>query len=100
MLIVHYIIRAIESDSPLPENTTANTQLNELVEKYSKSPQAFSVPDLPPISQIISGVKYNIEPNEIGFENISFDFVLKDSVAIMEYSLKGKEYSVEVGLIA
>lgn len=97
-LIVHYIIRAIESDSPLPENTTANTQLNELVEKYSKSPQAFSVPDLPPISQIISGVKYNIEPNEIGFENISFDFVLKDSVAIMEYSLKGKEYSVEVGL--
>ena len=29
--MVNYIIRAIESDSPLPENTTANKQLNDLV---------------------------------------------------------------------
>ena len=97
-LIVHYIIRAIESDSPLPENTTANTQLNELVEKYSKSPQPVPVPDLPEMSKAISGVKYIIEPNDIGFKNISFNFGIKNSVATMEYGLKNKQYTVEIGL--
>ena len=97
-LIDNYIIKAIESDSPLPDNSKANTKLNELVEKCSKPPQPFTIPDFPPLSQVISGVKYNIETNDIGFNNISFNFVLKDSVAIMQYGLKDKQYSVEVGL--
>jgi len=97
-LIDNYIIKAIESDSPLPDNSKANTKLNELVEKCSKPPQPFTILDFPPLSQVISGVKYNIETNDIGFNNISFNFVLKDSVAIMQYGLKDKQYSVEVGL--
>ncbi len=98
ILMNRYILKAIESDSPLPENINANARLNELVEKYSKPPKPFPVPDLPPLSQTISGVKYNIEPNDTGFSSISFNFGSKNSVAIMEFILKDKQHSVEIGL--
>ena len=98
ILMKSYIVKAVESDSPLPDNVNANSRLNELVEKCSKPPKPFPVPDLPPISQAISGVKYSIENNDIGFNNIRFNFGLKNDVAIMEYGLKGKQYSVEIGL--
>ena len=97
-LMKRYILKAIESDSPMPDNRMANTKLYELVEKCSKPPQPFPVPDHPEMSKTISGVKYIIKPNDIGFSNISFNFSLNNSVATMEYGLKDKQYTVEIGL--
>jgi CubicO group peptidase (beta-lactamase class C family) len=98
ILMRSHIVKAIESDSPLPDNITAHTRLNELVEKCSKPHQPFPVPDLPPLSQTISGVKYNIEPNDTGFSSIRFNFSPRNSVAIMEFILMDKQHSVEIGL--
>jgi CubicO group peptidase (beta-lactamase class C family) len=98
ILMRSYIFKAIESNSPLPDNIDGNTRLNELVEKCSKHHKPFPVPDLPPLSQTISGVKYNIEPNDTGFGSIGFNFGLKNGAAIMEFILMDKQHSVEIGL--
>lgn len=76
-LMKRYILKAIESDSPIPVNNKANTKLNELVEKCSLAPQAFPIHDLPKLSKTISVVKYNIEPNNIGFNNTTLLLVQK-----------------------
>jgi hypothetical protein len=39
-----------------------------------------------------------IEPNEIGYKNISFNFGLNNDLAIMAYGLESKQYTVEIGL--
>jgi len=55
-------------------------------------------PLLPPITKRISGVRYNIESNSIGFTNFILDFGLKKNVAIMEYGLNERQNTVEIGL--
>jgi CubicO group peptidase (beta-lactamase class C family) len=98
MLMKDYIIKSVKSDMPLSSNTPAHTRLNHLVDKCRIPPEPSAIKELPPISQRISGVRYNIESNFIGFMNFTLNFGLKKNVAIMEYGINERQNTVEVGL--
>ena len=97
-LMKNYIIKSVKSDRPLSSNTHAHTRLNQLVDKCRKPPEPSAIEELPPITKRISGVRYNIESNFIGFTNFTLNFGSKKNVAILEYGLNERQNTVEVGL--
>ncbi len=97
-MMKNYIIKSVQSDTPLSSNINANIRLNELVEKCKMPPEPSPVPELPLLSQIISGVKYKNESNDAGFTNFTLNFDVKKNVAIMEYGLNKNQKTVEIGL--
>jgi CubicO group peptidase (beta-lactamase class C family) len=72
-LINTYILPSIKSQKPLPANPEGVSSLKVGMEMLSKAPR-ITPPRLPEIATAISGKKYTLEDNPLGWPNISLSF--------------------------
>jgi hypothetical protein len=96
ILLKSYIIKAVESDLPLPANVTAKERLEALVKKCQAPPTQDPIPKQPAIAQVISGKKYKIDTNKLGYRYFIAHFDPKQNAAIIEYDINNKQFSFQV----
>lgn len=97
-LMSDYIIKAIQSDKPLPPDKPEFTRLTQLNKECASPGKPSEMAPLPPIAKTISNVRYKIDKNMAGFTNIMLTFNQDENVAVMEYGLYQRQNKVIVGL--
>jgi CubicO group peptidase (beta-lactamase class C family) len=77
-LIPNYILPAIKSAEPLPENPEGIARIQSLIQLVAQPPIEYPqpVPELPAIAEQVSGKTYVLEDNQLGLRSISL--VLKE----------------------
>ncbi len=83
-LVNDYIIPAVLSEDPLPDNPQASSRLEALIQAAAGSQQA--VPALPQTALEISGKTYLLDPNPLGWKNMTFDFQPDSDTAVLRMS--------------
>ncbi len=71
-LLDQYILPAVKSDGPLPDNSDAQARLQSGIQTFAQ-PQE-TVPSLPATAKEISGRTYAMEDNPFGWQTIVFSF--------------------------
>jgi CubicO group peptidase (beta-lactamase class C family) len=94
-LVNTYILPAVKSSRPLPENTAGVAQMNSLIQALAK-PVVKPVPPQPATAGLISGKTYTLRPNSIGMEKVSFNF--RDQTAEVELGFAGRSQKMAIGL--
>jgi hypothetical protein len=92
-LINDYILPAVLSEAPLPDSPQAFAKLQVLVQAAAGSPQP--VPALPQTALEISGKTYKLDPNPLGWKDMTFTFQPDSDTAIL--SMSGSP-NLEIGL--
>jgi CubicO group peptidase (beta-lactamase class C family) len=69
-----FVVNAVKSSEPLPQNDHAYADLCQKVEAAAASPPPQPLTGLPEIAQKISGKEYICEDNQIGFRQITLFF--------------------------
>jgi CubicO group peptidase (beta-lactamase class C family) len=62
------------ADRSLPENADGTTKLRIAIEAMSEPPSPVAPKPLPPIAIMVSGKKYQLEPNPLALKTIRLDF--------------------------
>ena len=83
-LVNDHIIPAAVSDDPLPPNPQALSKLAALTQAVAGSP--LPVPPLPQTALDISGQTYLLEPNSLGWKDMTFNFQPDSDTAILKMS--------------
>jgi hypothetical protein len=103
-VIVPFLQAAIEGDDPLPENDRARGRLDAALALARQGPAAAEVAQPPATANEVSGKIYDIEPNFIGIDAVTFDFseaeqarLTLDMSAAMEPSAAGR-FDLSIGL--
>lgn len=95
--ILGMVMRAVRSQSSLPENPEAYKRLCAKVQAAAGPPDAQPVPALPPAADEISGRTYIFDQNPYGFESFSLSFKNK-SEAVLRLKKAGRESTDLIGL--
>ncbi len=74
LLWAAYVVPAVQSDGPLPENPAGLAALQAAVAAAGEGPQPQPVPPLPAIAGQVSGQTYRLDANDIGWEAITLTF--------------------------
>jgi CubicO group peptidase (beta-lactamase class C family) len=69
-----FILKAIRSDASLPENPTATRRLKAAISAARRPPAAVGETFLPATAQRISGKRYVLDPNSVGWRAVTLDF--------------------------
>ncbi len=94
-LLVDFIGPAIKSDSALPENPTACTALQQLVQAL-ENPEPRPTP-VPELAYSLSGTKYHLADNPLKFNSLIFNFKTGGKCQIT-YGTPTGEIKLQVGL--
>jgi CubicO group peptidase (beta-lactamase class C family) len=92
-LVNDYIVPAVLSEEPLPENPLANSRLEALIQAAAGSQRP--VPPLPQTALDISGKAYKLDPNPLGWKDMTFTFQPYSDTAVL--SMSGSP-DLEIGL--
>lgn len=74
-----FIVKAIRSDGPLPQSPAAARRLAASVAVAGRPPSAKHATPLPARARQISGKRYLLEPNPIGWRAVTFSFERTDT---------------------
>jgi len=102
-LMETFVIPAVKSNRPLPENPKINQQLNTLLRELA-APKSRPVPPLPALAARISGKVMLCEPNDLHFQSVSLLFErgkqCRLSVNLQHWNHSGKatQFEIPVGL--
>jgi len=69
-----FLIAAVKSDQPLPENRAAVARLDAAVKRAAIAAPANSVQPLPPLAARISGKTFEFDQNPLGLKELSLTF--------------------------
>jgi CubicO group peptidase (beta-lactamase class C family) len=95
-----FILKSMRSDTALPENPAATRRLAKAVDAADEPPRSNPATSLPSISREISGKRYVLDDNLLGWRAITFDFARPDAaVARLEF-VDGRVEKRLVGLDA
>lgn len=83
-LVNEHIIPAAVSNEPLPPNPQAYSRLEDLIYSAAGSPQP--VPALTQMALDISGRTYLLEPNPLGWKDMTFTFQPESDTAVLRMS--------------
>jgi CubicO group peptidase (beta-lactamase class C family) len=78
----NFILPAIESDAPLPENADGQASLSAAIDALA-APQPQPIPALPDIVDTISGQEYQLDANDLGWDTLTLTFDTDDSVQLV-----------------
>jgi CubicO group peptidase (beta-lactamase class C family) len=92
-LVNGYIVPSVLSEEPLPQNPLANSRLEALIQAAAGSQQP--VPPLPQTALDISGKAYKLDPNPLGWKDMTFTFQPSSDTAVL--SMSGSS-DLEIGL--
>lgn len=95
-LMEGYILPAVRSNQPLPPNPQALQALNTALQSYTH-PQPKVAAALPPIAALLSGKRYQINPNFPGIQSLTFTFS-QGSEAGIELVTKSGAFDLTLGL--
>jgi CubicO group peptidase (beta-lactamase class C family) len=95
-LIKSYIIPAITSPEPLPENPQAAARLKSTSEQLGLPPVPQPIPPLPATASDLSGKTFLLEKNKLGWETLALEF--QKSEAQLTLSIKGQPQKLAIGL--
>jgi CubicO group peptidase (beta-lactamase class C family) len=87
-----FIGKAIRSDSPLPENLAASRRLAVSTNVAARPPAAEAASPLPAMAKQVSGRRYVMEANPLGWHAVTFGF---DSTIIADAALEFDDGRVE-----
>jgi len=95
--VVKFILKAMKSDSPLPANAEAMTQLQKHIAAATKAPPAQAVAKLPAVAARVSGKTFRLSANNLGVSEVTCRF---DHSAEAEAELlwNGQRVPVRIGL--
>ena len=94
-LMTTYILPAVKSADPLPENKAGVGQMKQLTQELAQ-PVIKPVPSSPATAGLISGKTYTLKPNSIGFEKVGFNFT--GQTAQVEMTFGGRSQKMDIGL--
>lgn len=94
-LIQDFILPAVVSNDPLPDNPAASARLADLVQSLAQ-PDPQPVAALPEIASTLSGRTFRLQPNSIGLQTIALSFAGDD--ATLSLSFGGPAQPMAVGL--
>lgn len=94
-LVEFFILPAAQSAESLPENSVAHSVLLERTREY-QNPTPDSTLPLPPVAQTISGIKYQLLENSLGWQALSLDF--SDRGTTLALSTAAGEFDLAVGM--
>ena len=83
-LVNDYIVPAVLSEDPLPPNTQAFSRLEALIQAAAGSQQP--IPALPQTALDITGRTYLLDPNTLGWKDMTFTFQPNSDTAILRMS--------------
>jgi CubicO group peptidase (beta-lactamase class C family) len=69
-----FLLAAVKSDRPLPENPSAVARLNSAVKRAAVAPSPKPVQPLPPLAARISGKVFEFDQNPLGLKELSLTF--------------------------
>lgn len=69
-----FLLAAIKSDQPLPENKAAFAQLTAAVKRAAVAPPSRSIPPLPPLARKISGNVFQFDENPASLKELTMTF--------------------------
>ena len=96
-LLENVIIPAVVSGDPLPDNPDALAELTTLVESLA-NPASEPVPSLPEIAESVSGVTYDLDPNDFGWDTFTLTFEEGADVAHIQSEYDDIQYTYPIGL--
>ncbi|HWR25224.1 MAG TPA: serine hydrolase [Methanosarcina sp.] len=85
-----FLLEAIKSDKPLPENPEAYGRLQNKIDRATEPPDMEPEPvqPLPEIARKIGGKKYVLDPNPLNLQSISLSFDEKKGEALLSIELQ------------
>ncbi|WP_227013855.1 serine hydrolase domain-containing protein [Paenibacillus psychroresistens] len=86
-LFTRYVKKSVKSSSPLQGNITAKDTYNNALTHF-QTPDLLST-DLPDKAMQISGATYQFEPNEYGYQELSFNFDEKSNEGLYTLHIQG-----------
>jgi CubicO group peptidase (beta-lactamase class C family) len=95
-----FILKSIRSDAALPENPAATRRLAQGVAAASAPPPSQAATSLPSISREISGRRYALDDNLLGWRAVTFDFARPDTAVAQLELVDGRVEKRPVGLDA
>jgi CubicO group peptidase (beta-lactamase class C family) len=90
-------LKSDKSDQPLPPNPDANARLRDKLAAATQPPAPLPVPELPAMSERISGKTYTLTANELDLASLTLQFN-KSSAATLRFLRLGQELRCQVGL--
>lgn len=93
--LTDFILNSVEAESELPGNPEAFARLQAAVEA-TQNPTPSPVPTMPYIAQMVSGKRYDLASNNLGWESFSIQF--GDKEATLSLGIAGSELEFPVGL--
>lgn len=95
-LLAEYLLPAVKSESPLPENGSALTELRQL-ESTLRGPPASTPPtDLPALAPTVSGRAFALGSNPLGWEELAVTFT--PASAKLEVAIGAERSTFDIGL--
>ncbi|MBF0377815.1 MAG: serine hydrolase [Desulfamplus sp.] len=77
-----FIVAALKSDKPLPENRAGVARLAAAITTASKPPVPKSMAKLPEIARAISGKTYLLEANHLGLKTLAITFAPQSDASV------------------
>lgn len=93
-----FILAALKSDQPLPENRAGALRLAEAIRTASKPPEPNSADPLPSIARTISGKTFLLEANPFGLAKLSLKFLSQPEALVQLTFADGHAESHSIGL--
>ena len=97
-LMRDYVIKSVVSGQSIEQTHQEGFRLKSLLKKAKTPPEQSPVAELPTLAKTISGKKYNIGPNRVGFTDFTLVFEAGKSEAILKYGVNKKCYTLKMGL--
>jgi CubicO group peptidase (beta-lactamase class C family) len=94
--LTKFILKAIQSDVPLPANPKANARLREMMAAAQRPPAPQPAPRLPALAARVSGRNYALTSNSLDLSALVLRFA--ESGATLRVTRLGKELHCPVGL--
>jgi CubicO group peptidase (beta-lactamase class C family) len=94
--VASYILPAVKSTEPLPQNPTGVAQLTSLIKAVGQQPAPIPVLFLPETAQKVSGKTFILEDNLYGFQSFALDFQAPE--AQLTLFIEDKPLALAVGL--
>ena len=73
-LLAPYVLRALESDTPLPENPKAAARLRQAMQRANEAPRPLPIAPAPATAARVSGRVYKFAPNAIDLHSVTLHF--------------------------
>jgi hypothetical protein len=91
-----FILKALQSDTPLDANASATAQLKEKLAAATHPPPAKKIDPLPAMAAQVTGRSYTLSPNGLDLSTLKFQF--RRSEATVQLTRLGERLSTPVGL--